>query len=264
MEYACQLTTHGSALMAACVTLERALCITRVAFGSGAPEEGTPLAEVHALCAPAAPGAVAAQKYEGDRLYLTLQYANSEHPQTPAFTLSEFMLYAEDPVTGQETDLLYGTLGAYRQCVPAWESGMPPSVFSFPLTIAVTGEAAVSVRAPSGLATAGDVRRLVDELAARRRDLTIPAAGWTACGGAFAVQCDIPAPGVTAQMVPLVTVLPEDMAAADACGLAPCSETRAQALRVFARCAPSQAIRASLALIYDAGGYDAVKQEGEG
>ena len=48
-EYAYKPTTHGRAVMAACLALEKPFKITRVAFGSGKVEESVNLADVHQL-----------------------------------------------------------------------------------------------------------------------------------------------------------------------------------------------------------------------
>lgn len=170
MDYAYKPTTHGRAVMAACMALEKPFHITRVAFGSGKVDEETNLADVHALLEYVSDGAVAERRHEDDRFYLTIQFANSEHREIKTFLLSEFIVYVEDPETGEETDLLYGTLGDYRQPVPAYNPAFPPSVFNFPLTLILSDEINVSVSAPAGLPTYDDILRLqkqMDELAGR-------------------------------------------------------------------------------------------------
>lgn len=256
MDYAYKLTTHGRAALAACLARERPLPITRVAFGSGLADESTELADMHALLSPVADGTIADRRHEDDRLYLTLQYANSEHKTVPAFLLSEFLVFAADPQTGEETDFLYGTLGDYRQPVPAYHEAFPPCVFNFPLTLVLSNDLEVSVSAPAGLATFDDLSALIGALAVRRMDIVIPASGWTAqTGAAYPVQRDIPVASATETMIPFLTVLPAGMAAADACGLAPLAQTLKGAVRVFAKCAPAQDIAASLSLAGDASGF---------
>ena len=49
MNYAYKLTTHGRAMLAACMALEKPLKIVRVAFGGGKVEEDVDLADVHEL-----------------------------------------------------------------------------------------------------------------------------------------------------------------------------------------------------------------------
>ena len=153
MNYAYKLTTHGRAMLAACMALEKPLKIVRVAFGSGKVEEDVDLADVHELLSYISDGAVADRQHKDDRLTLTIQYANIQHQDIKMFLLSEFIVYTENPETGEETDLLYGNLGDYRQPVPAYNQAYPPSVFSFPLEIIISDEINVSVSAPSGIVT---------------------------------------------------------------------------------------------------------------
>ena len=156
LEHAYKITTHGRALIAACWDLERPLRACRVAVGSGLAPEGTDLARVHQLYRYVADGTVGERRHEGDRLYLSVQYDNSAHPEVGAFQLTEFIVYALDPETGGETDLLYATLGDYRQPVPAYR-GYPASVFSYPMVLVVSGEIEVEIDAAPGLATHADL-----------------------------------------------------------------------------------------------------------
>jgi len=58
MEYRYKPTTHGRAVMAACMALEKPFHITRVAFGSGKVDAETNLADVHELLEYVTDGAV--------------------------------------------------------------------------------------------------------------------------------------------------------------------------------------------------------------
>ena len=73
MNYAYKLTTHGRAMLAACMALEKPLKIVRVAFGSGKVEEDVDLADVHELLSYISDGAVADRQHKDDRLTLTIQ-----------------------------------------------------------------------------------------------------------------------------------------------------------------------------------------------
>lgn len=153
MEYAFKPTTNGRRVVAACGALEKQFRITRVAVGSGMVPEGVNLADVHELYQYVTEGAVSERRHENDRLYLTVQYDNSEHKEQPTFILSEFMVFVEDPETGEETDLLYAALGDYRQPVPAYNPAYPPSVFNYPMVIVVSDEIEVKIDAAPGLVT---------------------------------------------------------------------------------------------------------------
>lgn len=164
MDYAYKLTTHGRAVMAACMALEKPFHVTRVAFGSGKVSEDANLADVHELLEYVSDGAVADRSHKDDRFCLTIQFANSEHPEVKTFLLSEFIVYGEDPATGAETDLIYGSLGDYRQPVPAYNPAYPPSVFNFPLEIILSDEINISISAPAGLVTFDDLSDFRGEL----------------------------------------------------------------------------------------------------
>lgn len=74
------------------------------------------------------------------------------------------IVYVEDPETGEETDLLYGTLGDYRQPVPAYNPAYPSSVFNFPLELVLSNDLQVLHSAPAGIATWDDLRTLKSEI----------------------------------------------------------------------------------------------------
>ena len=158
MEYRYKPTTHGLEAMAAYMALgTKPFNITRVAFGSGKVDEGTNLADVHELLEYVADGAVAGRGHQNSRVNLTIQYANSEHKEVKTFLLSEFIVYVEDPETGEETDLLYGTMGDYRYPVPTYNPAYPPSIFNFPLVLVLSDEIQVIISAPAGLPTYDDL-----------------------------------------------------------------------------------------------------------
>lgn len=280
MDYTYKPTTHGRAVMAACMDLEKPLKIVRVAFGSGKVAEDTNLADVHELLEYVSDGAVAERRHEEDRFFLTVQYANKAHPDVKMFMLSEFIVYVEDPETGGETDLLYGTLGDYRQPVPAYNPAFPPSVFNFPLELVISDEINVTVSAPAGLVTHDeleeavqrhsgdltahpDIRQAVEDLQdrlgggvvrAERIDLTIPAEGWEPddeTGGVYAYRRDIAHAKVEEDMVPMLSVLPTFISVANACALCTTASTLSGSLRVYAKSIPTGDISVNVVLLGD-------------
>ena len=85
--------------------------------------------------------------------------------------------------------------------------------------------------------------------AIQRVDLTIPAVGWSESGTSkYPCHLDIAVDGVTADVIPNLTVLLEGEAAAIACGLCPRVQTLDGVLRVFAAAVPAANIPASLTL----------------
>ena len=164
MDYGYKITTHGRQLLAACLDIGRPLRLTRAAVGSGLIDGAEDLARTHALIHYVSEASIADRRHEEDRLFLTVRYSSQEHPETGAFTLSEFMVWAEDPETGQETDFLYATLGDFCQAVPGYSERFPAGVWSYPLVLVISGELQVSITASPGLATSIDIQDAVERL----------------------------------------------------------------------------------------------------
>lgn len=162
MNYAYKPTTNGRAAIAACWALEKPLHIVRVAFGSGKVSEGTNLADVHQLLEYVSDGAVTNRLHKDDRFELTIQFANDKHPEVKTFQLSEFIVYVQDPQSGGETDLLYGTMGDYSLPVPAYNPAFPASVFNFPLELILSDEINVHISAPAGLVTYDELLEAIE------------------------------------------------------------------------------------------------------
>lgn len=256
MNYCYKVTTHGRAVMAACMALEQPMRITRVAFGSGKLDPDVNPADVHELLSFVSNGTVAERRHEADRLFLTIRYANQEHQDVvKMFLLSEFMVYVQNPETGAETDLLYGTLGDYRQPVPAYTPAFSPSIFSFPLVLVISDDVHVEVDVPVGIATYYDLEVMAREFAIRHTALTIPKDGWAADTlGKYRYRRDVAVEEVTPRMIPQVTVLPAGEDAAIDCGLAPMAETLEGAVRLRSVAVPAADIPAQLTLLRDSSG----------
>lgn len=252
MDYAYKPTTHGRAVMAACMALEKPFHVTRVAFGSGKVEPDVNLADIHELLEYVSDGAVGERSHKDDRFNLTIQFANSEHKDVQTFLLSEFIVYVENPATGGETDLLYGTLGDYRQPVPAHNPAYPPSVFNFPLTLILSDEINATVSAPSGLVTHGELLELLGGIGTDRLDVTIPNSGWVPdedTKGAYALHVDIANMKITEKMIPYLSVTPASLSTAVVCKLCPAARTLDGLLRIYAGAMPIEHIGASLTLV---------------
>lgn len=168
MKYGFKVTTRGRAVLAACTALGVPPRFTRAAVGSGKVDEETNLADVHQLLHYEDEGAVGEWSHEGDRLYLTVQYSNKDR-MAGAFLLNEFMLFAEDPVTNQETDFLYATLGDYPQGIPGRDEMLPVGVWNFPLMILISDELEVEVSASPGLVTWDDIKSVVEQIGAEEK-----------------------------------------------------------------------------------------------
>jgi len=162
MDYSFKPTTHGRAVLAACMSLGRPPEICRVAFGSGKIAELANLADQHELLEYVSDGTIANRRHAEDHFYFEVQYANSEHPDIATFMLSEFMVYIIDPETGAETDFLYGTLGDYPLPVPKYHDTIAPCTFNLPLVVVISDDLEVHVAAPPGLVTYDDLMDAVN------------------------------------------------------------------------------------------------------
>lgn len=265
MNYAYKITTHGRAAIAACMAMEAPPKITRVAFGSGRVDEAANLADMHELLEYVSDGAVGDRRHENDRFCFTIQYANSEHKAVKTFLLTEFIVYIKNPENGENTDLLYGTLGDYRQPVPAYDPAYPPSVFNFPLEVIISSELSVQVSAPAGLATWDDLEQLKYGGNSDTMDLTVPVEGWeedAETGGGYPVRLDIPIAGISEDQVPILTILPGSLSAAAACGLCPAARTLPGVLRLYAKTVPAETISAVLTLLGESLGEIVIPAEG--
>lgn len=254
MEYSYKPTTNGRSVMAACMAMEKPLKTTRVAFGCGKVGSEVNLADVHQLLEYAADGAVAERRHEDDRFNLTIQYANAAHPEVKTFLLSEFIVYVENPETGEDTDLLYGTLGDYRQPVPAYNPAYGPSVFNFPLTLILSDEINVVVAAPAGLVLYDELIRLLNSRAAGavQKEIVIPTSGWVADAdtcGKYAFMLDIASMDITEDMVPQLNIPHQHLDTAANFGLCQSCATLPCALRLYAKTIPTAPITATVALL---------------
>lgn len=264
MDYGYKVTTNGRNLMAALMALGSGLTLTRVAMGSGTVEDGTDLADVHELISYVTDGTIGGRSHQDDLLNIAIQYANSANPDQPTFYLAEFMVYATDPETGEETDLLYATLGDYKQVVPAYSSGAGSTVFNFPLTLVVSNDIDVTISAPAGLVTYDELEAAVataaEEIMERMQpgwsvcgalDLTIPVSGWVESNSGsaeYAYVCDVEAEGVTSAMIPSGAVLPGYFAIASKAGMLGGCEARNNCLRFYSATIPDADILARVNL----------------
>ena len=247
MNYAFKITTTGRQVLAACIDSNKALDLTRVAFGDGRVSEDAELADQHELVHYVADGSVGDRRHSGERLYLTTKYSNISHPDVPTTYLSEFLIYAKDPESGKAVDFIYATLGDYTQPVPKYEPDMPPVSFAFPLTIVLSSDASVTISAPAGLVT-------YDELIELQQLVTVvlPTSGWEAdedTNGDYGFHYDIAVDKATNRTFPDVVVLPGSQKAAWDSEMASFAQGIKGAVRMYVRNVPTEPISLNIMLL---------------
>ena len=192
MNYGYKVTTDGREILAALLATGKALNITRVAVGSGRVAEDTNLADMNAgLVHYIADGKIAQRRHQDNVLYLTVQYASNFTPGLGAFYLSEFIVEAEHPISGESKVLLYATLGDYIQPVMGYSETQAPDIRNYPIILAISDEINVNISVPPGLITLEDMEAAIDAALANYangvgsaiiRRITVPSANWEEIG----------------------------------------------------------------------------------
>ena len=251
---------------------EKPLELSRVAVGSGTIDEAANLADQHELIVPVAYGTIVDRRHSGDYLYLTAQYDNSDETNRDVgmFYLAEFIVYAKHPVSGEEIDLLYATLGDYKQPVPAYSETEPPCVFKFPMVLVVSDQIEVKYSGAPGLVTRDDMRdamqllyeQIKSELSGSNlpttviKEITIPHEGWTwqEPGEAdeeideYRYFVDVALEEATEAMYPSVALHKSALETAKNASLCPCVQAMDGALRFWAKQEPEADMAATAAL----------------
>ena len=219
--------------------------------------EGVDLAEVHELIQYVAEGTIGERRHQDHRFSFTVQYSNKDHPEVDTFYLSEFIVYAVDPESGEDVAVLYATLGDYQQPVPAFVPEWPPSIWNFPVTLVVSDAVEVTVDCPAGFVTYDDLTREVgkacEEIGGlfRMLNITIPAAGWVLAEEAnddYHFICDVADTEVRAEHIPSGAVTIGSFQTASRAGLVGGCETFDGFVRFYAKRIPKQDINACIHL----------------
>lgn len=250
MDRSYKITTNGTAVITACLDANKPLTLTRAAVGSGSVPEDTDLRDVHALYQFVADAAVGERTRTGNLFHTAVQYSNRSHPQQEAFSLKEFILYATNPDTGEETDFAYGTLGDYAQPVPAYQADLPESVFTFPLIFVISPELAISITAVPGIVTYADLEAMLSAgyIGTVKADIKVPPDAWQKDDSPQITGCpfhaDVPFEGLTGDEVPTVAFHHPTAARM----VAPIAQTSTGILRLYAAAAPTEQLTATATL----------------
>lgn len=280
MNYSFKVTTAGRELLAAILATGKELEVTRAAIGSGKISEDKNLADMTDLIQYVAEGTIAQRRHTGNVLYLTVQYSSNSTPGLGAFYLAEFILQAKHPISGENTTIIYATLGDYTQPVNAYSETAAPDIRSYPMAIAISDEINVSISAPAGLVTYDDLQRAVDDACGdihdelRQdmsdfeeyiksnssmniiRDIIIPSEGWQPLDGddKYAYYIDVDIAESKESHVPIVNIYDASDEIAATAKLSGKCQTFDGYLRFKAKSIPQGDINGNLVLISNGGG----------
>lgn len=109
-------------------------------------------------------------------------------------------------------------------------------------------------KAEQALTTANELKQKMAQINPSRitsQNIIIPTTGWAECPAEEydGIYVDVPIEGVTASMIPMVSIIPADEKKAKPCGFGGTPSTMDGYLRIYAQNAPTEPIGASVALI---------------
>ncbi len=218
--------------------------ITQAAVGDGGGAYYLPHADMTALVA---------EKWRGDIAgkWINEQYENMIDvkivlpTEVGGFTVREAALYDEDG----DLIVICNMPDTEKVTIVTGSAGQLTILIHIVLTDADTVEIKIDPRLD--VVTAEDVERMIRQHQdACRRDLLIPKDGWMS-GAEEApdkLYMDIEQADVTERMLPCLTVLPQSLHAANACGMLPICRTLPGIVRLYADRQPETEIYAVLTL----------------
>lgn len=264
MNYGYKVTTDGREILAALLATGKALNITRVAVGSGRVAEDTNLADMNAgLVHYIADGKIAQRRHQDNVLYLTVQYASNFTPGLGAFYLSEFIVEAEHPISGESKVLLYATLGDYIQPVMGYSETQAPDIRNYPIILAISDEINVNISVPPGLITLEDMEAAIDAALANYangvgsaiiRRITIPSANWEEIGegaegfGDYKFTIDVPVEEAKEMHFPVLALDIPSLSVAGEAEMCQTIETLDGVVRLWAKAVPAADLTGTILL----------------
>lgn len=160
--------------------------------------------------------------------------------QSISFSYDGSKVYA----TEEEIDRLIQAFDAFKEEI---RGGLMPSDMPEQVSAAVE-------KADQAEQTANDVKKQLDNFSASsvtEQNIIIPTTGWVECPPEEydGISVDVPIEGVTASMIPLVSVIPSDEMKAKPCRFGGTPSTADGYLRIYAQNQPTEPISASVALL---------------
>ncbi len=260
MSYGFTITVKGREFLAKQVAGEQ-LKITRVMVGSGKVSEDINPAYMTDLVKPIAQATSTVPVQKKDTVSFVVEYRNDMNGGLKkGFWIREFGVFVRDGES--EILIYYATLGDCPQYVMAYEYGRV-DIRRYPVTLKISDEIEVILEYPA-LAFVTEERfweliqikaipylQKVIESGTLQRNIVIPTTEWleNAEGGEGGVYIDIVQKDVTENMIPIVSIYPNDMSVARGCGMNTTVQTINGAVRFFANKIPKKEIKASLVLL---------------
>ena len=163
MFYGFVITEAGNRLLAKMVAGET-LKMTRVVMDKGTAESAEAARKLTAPINPGPDGTSTVPVLDGNTVNMIVEYRSDlGDGLKEGFWIGGFAMYAEDPATGDDVMIYYGSLGDAKQYVSAYVEGTAPDVRRYPVSITVTAGVEVTLVYPAeAWMTAEDVDALFE------------------------------------------------------------------------------------------------------
>lgn len=159
MFYGFVITEGGNKLLAKMVAGET-LEMAKVVMDKGTAESPEAARKLTAPITPGPEGTSTVPVVDGNAVNMIVEYRSDLNGGlAEGFWIGGFGVYAEDPDTGDDVMIYYGSLGDAKQYVSAYTPGTAPDVRRYPVSITVTEGVEVTVNYPAeAWMTAADVQ----------------------------------------------------------------------------------------------------------
>ena len=233
------ITDKGVALLAKTFT-EGNIVLTRAVGGEGytAPERLTETTDVQPPVHEMGLAGVSAEQGK-----ITVRVRGQNTNLAARYTLRQIGIFAKEKGSAGE-DILFAVIQDEAGEVIPSVAENPEFLIEFDFVIPVSNAENIEVVLSSVLfALQADVERMI-----KRMDIVIPHENWNVLKE-DALYKDIPIENITGDMTPIVSIAPDFLTAAKACGMSTACESFDGKLRVYAQKSPTEDIHGSLLLV---------------